>query len=88
MGSNINTPGSEKTPFIHPDNKTLYFSSDNLPGMGGYDIFMCRLNADGSWGTPVNLGYPINTEADELGFFVSTDGKKGYFSSNSRSWRV
>ncbi|MBK7887078.1 MAG: OmpA family protein [Bacteroidetes bacterium] len=83
IGSNINTPGSEKTPFIHPDNKTLYFSSDNLPGMGGYDIFMCRLNADGSWGTPVNLGYPINTEADELGFFVSTDGKKGYFSSNS-----
>lgn len=83
MGSNINTPGSEKTPFIHPDNKTFYFSSDQLPGLGGYDIFMCRLQSDGTWGTPVNLGFPINTEADELGFFVSTDGKKGYFASNN-----
>lgn len=78
----VNSPGNEKTPFIHPDNKTLYFSSDNLPGMGGYDIFMSKLQADGSWGNPVNLGYPINTEGNELGFFVSTDGKKGYFSSD------
>jgi len=83
IGSPINTPGNEKTPFIHPDNKTFYFSSDQLPGMGGYDIFKCKLQADGSWGTPMNLGYPINTEADELGFFASTDGNKGYFSSNS-----
>ncbi|MBL7922884.1 MAG: OmpA family protein [Bacteroidia bacterium] len=83
IGAPINTPGSEKTPFIHPDNKTFYFSSDYLPGMGGYDIFMCKLQADGSWSSPVNVGYPINTEADELGFFVSTDGKKGYFASNN-----
>lgn len=83
IGAPVNTPGSEKTPFIHPDNKTLYFSSDNLPGMGGYDIFMCKMKEDGTWNAPINLGYPINTEADELGFFVSTDGKKGYFASNS-----
>lgn len=82
LPSPINTPGSEKTPFIHPDNKTFYFSSDNLSGMGGYDIFMSKLQADGSWSTPVNLGYPINTEGNELGFFVSTDGKKGYFASD------
>ena len=82
IGAPINTEGSEKTPFIHPDNKTFYFSSDALPGMGGYDIYMCKLQPDGSWGAPVNLGYPINTEGNELGFFVSTDGKKGYFASD------
>jgi len=60
----------------------LYFSSDSLPGLGGYDIFMSRLGEDGKWSTPVNLGYPINTASDEVGFFVSTDGKTGYFSSN------
>ncbi len=82
IGSPINTDGSEKTPFIHPDNKTFYFSSDALPGMGGYDIYMSKLQTDGTWGKPVNLGYPINTEGNELGFFVSTDGKKGYFASD------
>jgi outer membrane protein OmpA-like peptidoglycan-associated protein len=79
----INTKGNEKTPFMHPDNKTFYFSSDALPGMGGYDIYMSKLKEDGSWSTPINVGYPINTEADEVGFFVSTDGKKGYYASNS-----
>jgi outer membrane protein OmpA-like peptidoglycan-associated protein len=68
---------------MHPDNKTFYFSSDALPGMGGYDIYMSKLKEDGSWSTPINVGYPINTEADEVGFFVSTDGKKGYYASNS-----
>jgi len=81
----FNTNGNEKSPFIHPDNKTIYFSSDSLPGMGGFDIFMCKKNANGSWGNPVNLGYPINTEADEVGFFVSTDGSLGYFASNKLS---
>jgi outer membrane protein OmpA-like peptidoglycan-associated protein len=78
----INTAKNEKSPFLHPDGKTLYFSSDGLPGMGGYDIFMSKLDENGNWGKPVNLGYPINTDADEIGFFVSTDGKKGYFASN------
>lgn len=81
----FNTNGNEKSPFIHPDNTTLYFSSDSLPGMGGFDIFMIKKGENGSWGKPVNLGYPINTEADEVGFFVSTDGSKGYFASNKLS---
>ena len=76
IGSPINTAGNEKTPFIHPDNKTFYFSSDALPGLGGYDIYKCKMQADGSWSQPMNLGYPINTEADELGFFASTDVQK------------
>lgn len=82
LGPNINTTGNEKSPFIHPDGKTLYFSSDGWMGMGGYDIFYSRLNEDGSWSKPVNLGYPINSPDDEVGFLVSTDGTHGYFASN------
>lgn len=83
--SAINTNGNEKSPFIHPDNRTLYFSSDSLPGMGGFDIYMVKKDAKNGWGKPINLGYPINTEADEVGFFVSTSGQKGYFASNKLS---
>ncbi len=79
----INTNGNEKTPYIHPDNRTLYFASDSLPGMGGYDIYVVRKNEKGNWGKPVNIGYPINTQADEVGFFISTDGRSGYFASNT-----
>jgi outer membrane protein OmpA-like peptidoglycan-associated protein/tetratricopeptide (TPR) repeat protein len=82
LGPTINSTGNEKSPFIHPDGKTLYFSSDGWMGMGGYDIFYSRLKDDGTWSTPVNIGYPINTPDDEVGFFVSTDGQKGYFASN------
>lgn len=77
----VNTTGNEKSPFMHPDNHTFYFSSDSLPGMGGYDIYMCRIDSAGVWSKPVNIGYPINTVADEVGFFVSTDGRTGYFAS-------
>ncbi len=82
LGPTINSRGNEKSPFIHPDGKTLYFSSDGLMGMGGYDIFYARLNDDGTWSKPKNIGYPINSPEDEVGFFVSTDGKKGFFASN------
>jgi len=81
----FNTNGNEKSPFIHPDNRTIYFASDSLPGMGGYDIYMCKRDEKGKWGKPVNLGYPINTDANEVGFFVSTDGSKGYFASDKLS---
>ncbi|MGA2824373.1 MAG: OmpA family protein [Bacteroidales bacterium] len=82
LGPTINSTGNEKSPFIHPDGKTLYFSSDGWLGLGGYDIFYSRLKDDGTWSTPVNIGYPINSPDDEVGFFVSTDGQKGYFASN------
>jgi outer membrane protein OmpA-like peptidoglycan-associated protein/tetratricopeptide (TPR) repeat protein len=82
LGPDINSTGNEKSPFIHPDGKTLYFSSDGWMGLGGYDIFYSRLSDDGSWSKPVNLGYPINSPDDEVGFLVSTDGTKGYFASN------
>lgn len=82
LGSPINTPGNDKSPFIHSDSHTLYFSSDGHMGIGGYDIFYSRMDSAGSWQTPVNIGYPINSEGDDLGFFVSTDGETGYFCSN------
>lgn len=82
LGSKINSIGNEKSPFIHTDSQTLYFSSDGLMGLGGYDIFLAKLNEDGSWNDPKNIGYPINSYDDDLGFFVSTDGEKGYFASN------
>jgi len=82
MGPAINSKGNEKSPFIHPDGKTLYFSSDGWIGLGGYDIFYSRMNDNGIWSKPTNLGYPINSPDDEVGFFVSTDGTKGFFASN------
>ena len=78
----VNTVGSEKSPFLHPDGKTLYFSSDTHPGLGGADIFFSKLDSLGNWSTPKNIGFPINSEKDDIGFFVSIDGKTAYFSSN------
>lgn len=78
----INVGGRVHTPFLHPDGQTLYFSSDSLPGMGGNDIFFVRKQADGAWGTPQNLGYPINTKGEEGMLVVSLDGKTGYFASD------
>lgn len=83
LGAPVNTEGNEKSPFIHSDSQTLYFSSDGQPGLGGFDIFYTKLDMTTfNWKVPKNLGYPINTDKDELGFFVSTDGHIGYFSSN------
>ncbi|MCX6252107.1 MAG: OmpA family protein [Bacteroidetes bacterium] len=82
LGPNINTRQNEKSPFIHPDDKTLYFSSDGWMGMGGYDVFFSRVDSAGTWSKPVNLGYPINSPDDEVGFIVSTDGTHVYFASN------
>ncbi len=82
LGSNINTSGSEESVFIHPDNQTLYFSSDGHPGMGGLDIYMSRRQPNGEWGPAINLGYPINTYNDENSLLVSRDGKLAYFASD------
>jgi outer membrane protein OmpA-like peptidoglycan-associated protein/tetratricopeptide (TPR) repeat protein len=82
MGPVVNSKGNEKSPFIHPDGQTLYFSSDGWPGMGGYDIFFTKVREDNTIDKPQNLGYPINSPEDELGFFVSTDGTRGFFASN------
>lgn len=81
VGEPINTKGTEMAPFLHPDGRTLYFSSDKHIGMGGFDLFMSRRGADGQWQEPVNLGFPINTNGDEINFFVAADGKTAFISS-------
>ena len=81
LGAPINTKGAEMAPFLHPDGRTLYFSSDKHIGMGGFDLFMSRRGEDGRWQEPVNLGFPINTGGDEINFFVAADGKTAFISS-------
>jgi tetratricopeptide (TPR) repeat protein len=82
MGPSINTAGDESAPFIHADNSTLYFTSNNLPGYGGDDLFVVRKKADGSWGIPENMGYPINTIENEGSLVVAADGKTAYYASD------
>lgn len=87
----LNTDGKDKSPFLHQDSETLYFvssSSDERKGMGGTDIFYARME-NGKWGKPVNIGSPINTAADEIGLFVSTDGKLAFYSSRfGGEWNI
>jgi len=82
LDATINSGGNEKSPFMHGDSKTLYFSADGYPGAGGYDIYFSRLQDDGSWTSPRNIGLPINTYEDEHGLVVSTDGKLAYYASS------
>lgn len=85
LGAPVNTPGDDICPFIHPDNQTLYFSSDGHQGLGRKDIFMSRRDSTGNWSEPINIGYPINTHRDEIGLVVDNTGKTAYFSSNINS---
>jgi len=82
LGEVINTPYDEISPFIHFDQKTLYFSSDGHLGMGGKDLFYSKLQSNGIWETPVNLGYPINSYQDESGIFINALGNVAYFASD------
>ena len=92
LGPNINSSQSEKSPYLHTDGKTLFFSSTNFPSIGGFDIFYSRKDSLGFWNKPLNIGYPINTVSDEISLFVSTDGEKAYFASNniddSGGWNI
>lgn len=81
LGETINTEYDESAPFIHADGRTLYFVSNGHPGMGGRDIFYTTLN-NGEWSKPVNLGYPINTSADEINLLINAAGTTAYFSSD------
>ena len=81
LGPVINTKYDEGCPFIHPDGKTLYFSSQGHGGMGGYDVFITSLQDDGTWSEPKNMGYPINSEDDDVFFRFTASGDKAYFSS-------
>ena len=79
LGSSINTEYDEICPFIHPDGKTLFFSSNNKESMGGFDFFKSTRQTDVKWSEPVNLGYPLNTVDHDVSFSTMADGKTGYF---------
>jgi outer membrane protein OmpA-like peptidoglycan-associated protein len=81
LGDSINTRAEEMAPFIHPDDQTLYFASKGHPGMGGFDLYLCRRDLSGAWHKPINLGYPINTFANEITLVVNAKGNLAYISS-------
>ena len=81
LGENINTVYDEEGPYLHPDGKTLYFSSEGHQTMGGQDFLMATMNEDGTFSQPINMGYPTNTVDNDLFFFPSVSGTKAYFSS-------
>jgi outer membrane protein OmpA-like peptidoglycan-associated protein len=84
LGPNVNTPFHEQSPFIHFDNQTLYFSSDGWPGMGDMDVYKTHKVNDTAWEKCTNLGYPINTYKDEIGFIVNAKGNLAYFASDRK----
>ncbi len=77
----LNTRGNDESPFIHADNTTLFFRSDQLPGMGSFDIYRSIKKEDG-WGLPQHLGSPINTTGNDGALVVSLDGSKGYLATD------
>ncbi len=81
LGATVNTKYDEEGPYIHPDGKTLYFSSKGHKNMGGFDIFTSTRNEFGTWSLPENIGYPINTTGDDVFFIPTIDGKRAYYSS-------
>ncbi|MCS7074115.1 MAG: OmpA family protein, partial [Bacteroidia bacterium] len=76
------TPYHDQNPVLSADGKTLYFSSEGHNSIGGFDIFKSQLQADGTWGKPVNLGYPINNTDDDLYFIMLPDSNFGYYASD------
>lgn len=79
-GKPVNTVYDEISPFIHVNNRVLYFASNGLVGFGGYDIFFSERDTSGRWTDPKNIGSPINNHEDQFSLFITSDGKKGYYS--------
>jgi len=81
MGGIINTPYDDISPFMFADGKTFYFSSEGHNSMGETDLFVAKLQNNGSWGQPQNMGYPINSPEEEPSISFTKDGKIAYFAS-------
>ncbi len=81
LGSAVNSAADEDAPFIHPDGRTLFFTSKGHGSIGGSDIFRTHF-VGGKWSAPENLGYPINTVANDNYFTLTADGSRAYFSSD------
>lgn len=83
LGKTINTEGKESFPFISDENQ-LYFSSDGHPGLGGFDIFVSKIEGK-TFIEPVNIGAPINGQMDDFAFMIDTKSQIGFFSSNRQN---
>lgn len=79
VGKPVNSEFDEMSPFIHVNNKTLYYATNALQGFGGYDIFFSQRDSSG-WSVPKNIGSPLNSHDDQYSLFITADGKKGYYS--------
>lgn len=77
----INSKYDEDGIYVHPDGKTIYFSSKGHNSMGGYDVFKAVKQDDGTWSAPENLGYPINTPDHDVFFLVAANGRDAYMTS-------
>jgi len=80
LGKPVNTVYDEISPFIHVNNRTLFFASLGQTGYGGYDLYYSEKDSVASWSEPVNMGTPINNHEDQFSLFITADGKKGYYS--------
>lgn len=81
LGPEINTEYDEDSPFLAIDNKTMYYASNGKKSMGGFDIFVTKRNDDGTWSSPENLGFPLNSTADDIYYTTTIDGSMGYLTS-------
>ncbi|MCY7351284.1 MAG: OmpA family protein [Cytophagaceae bacterium] len=79
LGKALNTPDDDVSPFLHANGRTLFFASEGYVGLGGFDLWMTEQQGNG-WSKPENLGYPLNTHEDQVGLFITADGKKGFYS--------
>jgi outer membrane protein OmpA-like peptidoglycan-associated protein len=83
FANSINSDFNEDSPYLSPDEQTIYFASDGHRSMGGYDIFKSTFDPTSqTWSEPKNLGFPLNSPEDELHFKMNTNQKSGYFTSN------
>jgi hypothetical protein len=80
LPKNVNSLGDETTPYLTNDGKFLFFSSNGLPGYGGYDIYYCQ-NIDGNWSSPVNLGMAVNSVNNDTHFQFNTKTNQAVFAS-------
>lgn len=83
LGPDVNTPGHEDAPYLHPDGRTLYFASNGHKTMGGFDIFKTVYQPNGRWSKPENLGYPINTVSNDNYFVMTASGRHAYYASSA-----
>lgn len=86
LGPNVNTEYDEDAPYLDPDGKTLYFSSKGHSSMGGFDIFRCT-EEDTTYSVPVNIGFPVNTPADDIYFTMTDRYNRAYYASSDLSGR-